>query len=213
MDNGPPWGNRQHLPSALTLWLVGLDIEVIHNRPYSPTENGRVERTHGTVKRWVEPAECENFEGLISRLDRAAQIQRECYPSCAGQSRLHYYPALATKARRYDAQFESHQWDFSKVCQFLAQYRWSRKVSKTGQVSLYNRNYSAGRAFAGQMVSVRLDAKTHHWVMEDLHGQLISRRPFKQFSAHAVQTLSMTRRKRPQKKRSRRVGDNCSTGA
>lgn len=50
VDNGPPWEDKQALPSPLTLWLSGLEIAVIHNRPYCPQDNGKVERAHGVVK-------------------------------------------------------------------------------------------------------------------------------------------------------------------
>ena len=196
VDNGSPWGNRQQLPSTLTLWLVGLGIEVIHNRPYCPKENSKVERSHGVVKRWVEPAQCRDLEDLKERLNQATRLQREHYPSCSGHTRWHCYPALAHPLRPYGVSLESELWQFSRVCQLLAHYRWSRKVSKTGQISLYNRNYSVGRSFGGQMVSVRFDSSAQAWVIEDVQGQTICRHRFKELTPHAVQTMKLTHSKK-----------------
>lgn len=175
--------------------MVGLGIEVIHNRSYRPEDNSKVERAHGVMQGWVEPAECQNFEALQLRLNRATLLQREHYPSCAGKTRWQAYPALAHNQRVYSLRSESELWCFSRVCEFLAQYRWSRKVSKTGQISLYNRNYGVGRPYIGQMVSVQFDAHTQEWVVEDVQGQLICRHHFKEFTAHAVQMMQVTRQK------------------
>lgn len=203
VDNGPPWGNRQHLPSALTLWLFGLGVDVIHNRPYRPEDNSQVERTHGTVKRWVEPTDCQNLSDLESRLNQAAFLHRERYPSCDGLTRLQAYPALKHPAgSSYAPATEAQLWQFERACEHLAQYCWPRKVSKIGQISLYNRNYSVGRPYSGQMVCVHFDASTRDWMVEDVHGQLLCRRHFEHFTAEAVQTMTMTRKKKSRKKRS-----------
>lgn len=196
VDNGPPWGNRHHMPQALTLWLVGLGLDVIHNRPYRPTDNSRVERSHGVLKRWVEPAQCPNFEAFTQRLNRATTLQREQYPSCSGSPRRQAYPALAHPARPYTRAAESEQWQFHRVCQYLAQHHWWRKVSQTGQISRYNRNYSVGRTYRGQMVSIHFEAQTQTWVIEDVQGQRIAQHRFQAFTPHAVQTLQLTHPKK-----------------
>lgn len=195
VDNGPPWGSQKDLPSALTLWLVGLEINVIHNRPYRPEDNSKIERAHGVVKGWIDPQSCRDFETLKTLLDRATRLQREAYPSCSGRTRLQTYPALAKRAKAYHSDLESTLWHFPLVLQFLAQHRWPRTVSKTGQISLYNRNYSVGRPFAGQIVSVRFDAQLREWVIENTQGQIVRRQPFKEFDAHRVQTMQITHRK------------------
>ena len=195
VDNGPPWGNKLDLPSPLTLWLIGLEIDVIHNRPYRPEDNSKVERAHGVIKNWIEPSQCADFEVLKTRLDWAAQLQREVYPSCSGRTRLQTHPNLAHGARSYQSVLESSLWDFQRVQLLLAQYRWTRKVSQTGQISLYARHYSVGRPYAGQTVSVCFDPRTLEWVIENVYGQVIRRRKFKQFNAHNVRTLEITYRK------------------
>jgi transposase InsO family protein len=94
VDNGQPWGCRSDLPSELMLWLIGLGVAVIHNRPYQPTDNARIERTHGTTKAWVEPSQCPDLTTLQHRLDWSANMQRAQYPSCSGHSRQQCYPQL-----------------------------------------------------------------------------------------------------------------------
>ena len=54
VDNGDPWATRSDIPSALALWLIGLNVKVILNRPSQSTDNGIVERDHGVLAGWVE---------------------------------------------------------------------------------------------------------------------------------------------------------------
>ena len=64
VDNGAPWGSSGDLPTDLALWLIGLGIEMIWNTPRRPQENGVVERSQGTAKRWAEPRACATAEEL-----------------------------------------------------------------------------------------------------------------------------------------------------
>jgi transposase InsO family protein len=50
MDNGSPWGNDAGQPwTPLTVWLMDLDIRVIHSRPRHPQTAGKEERFHRTL--------------------------------------------------------------------------------------------------------------------------------------------------------------------
>ncbi len=52
MDNGSPWGNDWDEPwTPLTVWLLDLDITVIHSRPRHPQTAGKEERFHQTLQR------------------------------------------------------------------------------------------------------------------------------------------------------------------
>jgi len=52
MDNGSPWGNDWQEPwTPLTVWLLDLDITVIHSRPRHPQTAGKEERFHQTLGR------------------------------------------------------------------------------------------------------------------------------------------------------------------
>ncbi len=50
-DHGPPWGTSQAGPGLTTLavWLMQLDIELIHGRPRHPQTQGKLERFNRTL--------------------------------------------------------------------------------------------------------------------------------------------------------------------
>ena len=48
-------GRKGTCPPGLELWLAGLGVEVRANPPRRPQDNGVVERSQGTGKRWAEP--------------------------------------------------------------------------------------------------------------------------------------------------------------
>src|SRR5262249_21021510 len=99
VDNGGPWGSGGDLPPDLALWLIGLGIDVHWNDPHTPEQNGVVERSQGTGKRWAEPGQCATVAELRRRLREMDAIQREDYPSIAGQSRAEAFPGLAHSRR------------------------------------------------------------------------------------------------------------------
>ena len=82
LDNGIPWGAMVDLPSELTLWLLGLDIDITFNPPRRPQDNGVIERSQGTGKRWAEPGACANAKELQRRLKDMDVIQREETTPC-----------------------------------------------------------------------------------------------------------------------------------
>ncbi len=101
MDNGVPWGSWGDLPTDLALWLIGLEVGLDWNPPARPQDNGVVERSQGTAKRWGEPQTCDSPEELQRRLEELDGIQRQEYPSVGGRSRLEAYPGLAHSGRAY----------------------------------------------------------------------------------------------------------------
>src|SRR5207244_13126299 len=146
VDNGNPWGNWSDLPTALALWLIGLGLQVHWNDPCCPQQNGKVERSQGTGKRWAEPGRCRDVAELQARLQEADQIQRECYPAVAGLSRLAAFPQLHHSGRRYTRRWEKESWSLVQVCQHMAEYVVPRVVS-SGRVTLYDQRYYVGRAY------------------------------------------------------------------
>src|SRR5262249_10523303 len=68
VDNGTPWGSSGDLPTDLALWLLGLAIATTANPPRRPQDNGVVERSQGTGKRWAEPGTCADATELQQRL-------------------------------------------------------------------------------------------------------------------------------------------------
>lgn len=192
VDNGHPWGSRGDLPCELALWLIGLGITMIWNRPLHPQENGVVERSHGVAKDWIEPASCRDSLQLKERLAWASKIQRDYYP-VRGESRSQLHPQLNTKRRIYQPNDED--WQLSRVTSFLSQGLWYRKVDKNGRISIYNRPYTVGRRYATSQVCLRFDPISLDWLILDHLANEIVRLPSKEINREAILSLQVTFRK------------------
>jgi hypothetical protein len=204
VDNGHPWGSASDLPPALALWLIGLGIEVLWNPPHQPWCNPKVERCNGVTQQWAEPQACADHPTLESRLDWAAGIQRQEYPSIRGRSRLEAYPQLVHSGRPYCVEDEPRLWDLSRVDAFLARGVWYRRADRYGLISLYNRNKCLGKAYQGQEVAVRFDPTDRHWVVSDLEGKVIVRLIAAELSRERILKLEVGHR-RPRRGKSKDV--------
>jgi transposase InsO family protein len=141
LDNGIPWGSMVDLPAELTLWLLGLDLDITFNPPRRPQDNGVIERSQGTGKRWAEPGTCANAKELQRRLQEMDVIQREEYPSLQGRSRLAVYPGLKHSGRLYSRRWECQHWRLDLVLAHLSGYAVERQVDNSGTVSVYYKTY------------------------------------------------------------------------
>ena len=196
VDNGPPWGSTGgDLPTALELWVWGLDIAVVHNRPRRCTENGRVERSHGVLARWAEPAKCATADELQTALTAVSRMQREGYPALAGRSRAATYPALATGGRPYDPAREGELFDERRAWARLARGTCRRRVDKVGRISVYNRSLGVGRAWAKQEVVVGFDAEAVAWVIRDAQGTVVRTHPAPELSRERILALDIAHRR------------------
>jgi hypothetical protein len=157
VDNGGPWGSSGDLPPELALWLVGLGVVMHWNDAQAPEQNGVVERSQGTGKRWAEPWQCATAAELQRRLHEMDAIQREAYPSIGGQSRAAAFPGLAHSGRRYSEAWERRHWDVQRVLAHLAGYAVVRRVDKNGDVSLYHRPHYVGCMHRGKDIYVMVD--------------------------------------------------------
>ena len=115
VDNGVPWGSWGDLPTGLALWLIGTGMAVDWNPPRRPQDNGVVERSQGTAKRWAEPGVCASAAELQRRLEEMDVIQRQEYPSVRGRSRLEAFPQLAHSGRAYTRAWEQEHWSLTAV--------------------------------------------------------------------------------------------------
>ena len=174
-DNGLPWGTASPVPSALALWLAGLDIQPLLGRPGRSTDNAVVERAHGVLNGWVQPAQCATFEQLGTQLARFVTLQREQYPVTEGRSRLQCYPALTTVQHPYDPVQDELLWSEQAMFDHLATWRFRRKVELNGRLTLLNREYSVGRDYKRRTLTIQLDATTHHWVVYEEDDREIRR--------------------------------------
>ena len=119
-DNGHPWGSAGDPPTALELWLAGLGVGARFIPPRRPQDNGVVERSQGTARRWAEPGACASPGQLQRRLREMDALQRERYPACGGRSRLEAHPGLAHSGRQYSAAWERRRWDLGRALEHLA---------------------------------------------------------------------------------------------
>lgn len=199
VDNGHPWGGcgskgaGESLPPDLALWLVGIGVGVTWNARYRPQQNGKVERCQGVTECWADPARCESADRLQACLDEACRIQREAYPAVAGKSRAEAYPSLLAGGARYEA--EAGGFTPERVYEWLGRGRWRRRVSKSGRISLYNREYSTGREHARRDVWAGFDAASREWVIRDEAGGEVARHPARELAPERIESLSVSRKK------------------
>jgi transposase InsO family protein len=206
VDNGTPWGSAGDCPTDLALWLIGLGVELIWIPPRCPQNNGVVERSQGTGKRWAEPATCADAGELQRRVDEQDRIQRELYQSVGGLSRLEAYPSLKHSTRSYSAKNEAAQWDIKRVIEHLARYVMVRRVDCKGIVSLYNKNRYVGRKLSGQDVYVSLDPVKVEWVYSSRDGVCYHRQEADELTAERVMRLEVSHHRiRPKPPRRTRV--------
>jgi hypothetical protein len=203
-DNGGPWASPKDLPTPLCLWLVGLGIVGRFNRPYRPTENPKVERCHGLIDAWGEPAQCADFAQFREKMAWVVELQGARYPLADGRTRRETFPELASQERPYRAEEEASCFDMERVSRYLAARQWPRLASKVGQIYLYGKAYSLGHAHKGEWVWVRFDAATQEWVVFDRKGAAVKRWPAEQITAARIRTLNIAHPRPPSKKRQNR---------
>jgi hypothetical protein len=195
VDNGGPWGSAGDLPPDLALWLLGLGIDVSWNDPHRPQQNGVVERSQGTGRRWAEPERCASVAELQQRLSEMDAIQREAYPSIAGQSRAAAFPELAHSGRRYSMTWERQHWERQRVLEHLAGYVVPRRVDKNGKVSLYHRPHYVGCMHRGKDIYVLVDPQRAEWVFVDAQGCQLRSQPAEELRAERIRGLTVTNRR------------------
>jgi hypothetical protein len=176
VDNGAPWGSSGDLPTDLELWLKGVAVGLECNPPRSPQDNGIVERSQGTAKQWGEPGQCDTPDDFQKRLDIMDRIQREEYPSLGGRSRLEAHPGLADSGRPYTPEWEETAWDFEAAMAHLAGYAARRLVSRSGKISVYNKNYHVSIIHSNRHVYLTFDPETIEWVVSDDEGRQLCRK-------------------------------------
>lgn len=173
-DNGRPFGDPQleGLP-PLALWLIGLGIDVIWNRPRTPQQNAKVERGQRTLSNWIE----------FSKITTTDQLQKEVYDKAkfyfeqfrdrrqANTTYLERHPGLKHSGRAFDLV----TFDEQRVADFVARGKWIRVVSKNGQVTIAGNRFNAGMKRSGQKVWLAFCAKEKVWIITTSSGEEIKR--------------------------------------
>lgn len=195
VDNGYPFGSQGDFPPELSLWVLGLGINIIWNPPRQPQKNGVVERSQGVAKNWAEPQQCMSAGQLQSHLRKMDRIQREQYPSIDGVSRCEAYPELAYSGQSYNAAWEKTNWSYDAVLEYLAGLLDTRKVSPDGHVSVYNQPYYVGKHHAGKKIFVYLDPMEVRWVFASEEDHQLRTHAAKQLSRQRILKLDVTNRR------------------
>ena len=182
MDRGSIFigGSRLEWPSGLLLWLVGLGIVPIINRPHCPTDNAQVERQNRVWQNhvaWganfitVDDAQQATDQARLDRLNHLPSWNRVCQ----GRAPLVACPDLIIPRRTYCCEQESNMFDFERVMLYLSDWCWIRLADKTGCISLGNRNISVGRDYAGQAIETIFDLEQEQFMArtcDDTHTVL-----------------------------------------
>lgn len=195
VDNGTPWRSKGDLPTDLELWLTGLGVEVVANPPRRPQDNGVVERSQGTGKRWAEPHRAASAEELQVIVDLMDRRQREAYPYRGQASRQAAHPGLEHSGRPYDRSQEEGLSSVERSRDHLAGFVVPRRVDQSGTASVYGRNYYVGKAYAGQFVYVRYDPQAQLWLFQDEAGHQLNRREASEISAANLRAMTVTNRR------------------
>jgi transposase InsO family protein len=201
VDNGTPWGSAGDWPTDLARWLIGLGVGMHWNPPRRPQDNGVIERSQGTGKRWTEPGTCHDAQELQERVDEMDRIQREVYPSIQGESRWHAFPELQRSPRSYSKAWERREWDLELVLAHLRDYSVVRRVDCKGQVSLYNRLHYVGEKYRGQNIYVVLDPLDREWVFTTAEDVQLRRKLAEELSRERIMRLQVSHR--PPRRRQR----------
>jgi len=171
-------------PSQLTLWLVGLGVMHRFIRPNTPTDQAQVERTHRTLDGFVGLPDLHlDVTALQQRLDREREQHNRSLPSrasdCAGRPPLVAHPELLQPRRPYRPEWERALFDAQRVYIYLATIPLTRKVTSTGQIRIGGNAQSVGRAYAGQILTIRADAQSREWVVRQVDDTLVKRLPIR----------------------------------
>jgi hypothetical protein len=170
-------------------------VEVRANPPRRPQDNGVVERSQGTGKRWAEPHRADSAEELPASLDAMDRRQRESYPYHGRASRLAAHPDLEHSGRADDASREQEWWSMDRVGDLLAGSVVPRRVDGKGTASVYGRNYDVGQAYAEQVVYVRYDPQQESWLFQDGQGHQRNRRKAEEITAANIRELMVPERR------------------
>jgi transposase InsO family protein len=152
MDNGSPWGDRQDNPyTRLTVWLLWLEVDISHGRPYHPQTQGKDERLHRTLKAEVL---------ALSTLDNFSHCQSafECWRTVYNEQRPHEALDLDVPSSRYQPSPRPFPEQLPDLVYLPGDA--IRKVDGKGHIAFRNRSLHIGKGFAGLPVGLRPDDLT-----------------------------------------------------
>lgn len=193
VDNGEPFAQPStDTPTPLALWLIGLDIDMIWNKPSCPQMNGVVEHMQDTSQRWAEIERCFSAEQLQQRLEEEAHIQRAEFPvtRLKNQTRLQAFPNALMSNRLWQPEAPDF-FNEQRVYDFLSKKIFTRKVSAGGQVTHFGKHIAAGKGLKGVFVQIRLACAPLRWEVYHDYKVLASAPADQQLSRQKILELSI----------------------
>ena len=151
VDNGAPFASMGPGGlSKLSVWWIGLGIEVQFSRPACPQDNGCHERMHRTMKAECCKSPSANLRAQQQRFDRWRKEFNEERPHEALGMRV---PAdvYRASARRLDERIKSPLYDLGTE---------TRRVSAAGFVALNGTDCYVGESFGGVDVALEKEEKS-----------------------------------------------------
>jgi transposase InsO family protein len=147
MDNGTPWGHdSEHQYTSLTVWLMRLDISVIHSRPRHPQTLGKDERFHRTLK-------TEVISRCIGKTIIECQKLFDQWRICYNNERPHESLEMNVPAKCYRMSRRPFPEKLPEI--EYAPTDHVRKVQDGGKISFKNNTYRISKAFKGERVAIR----------------------------------------------------------
>lgn len=155
MDNGAPWGDDGHSPyTQFTVWLMRLEIQVGHSRPYHPQTQGKDERFHRTLQAEVLSGQTfSDWRGLQQRFDR----WREVYNLERPHQALGMVPPIA----RYAMSPRPFPETLAPID--YAPHDAVRKVQANGEFSFHHQTFKLSKAFRGYPIGLRPTREDAIW--------------------------------------------------
>ena len=148
MDNGAPWGYAAGQPyTRLGAWLIRLDIQIVHGRPYHPQTQGKEERFHRTLR--LEVLDRQPGWRDLGEVQGALDAWRPIY----NFERPHDSLGGATPGSRYRPSVRA--WPPRLPGVEYDRGETVRVVGDHGEVRFRGREHRVGRAFRGERVAVR----------------------------------------------------------
>ena len=163
-DNGVALNqNRRGSTAALTEYANALGIDTITGRPNKPTTQGKNERVHQTLLRFLaarpRPADLPALQTLLDEFDEHYNHQRR-HQAINGKTPAEAYTALpkATPPTPPSGQIDLMR-------------RTDRVVDARGSIYVAGRQFQYGTDYRGKTVTVLHDDHTFH--LADHHGTII----------------------------------------
>lgn len=165
VDNGPPWGSGWsiHPYTHFSAWLIRQGIYVSHGRPYHPQTRGKDERFHRSLG-------IEVLRGTTWLDLRQVQTSLDAWRQVYNFERPHEALAYTTPAERYRRSSRGLPSDLPAI-EYPGRSE-VRKVQQAGEISFRGREFSIGRAFAGEPVALRESEEDGVWNVYYCHQRV-----------------------------------------